>query len=58
MDFTEEYINWLKDLKGETLTEELIDQIMEHSYNLIQYAGREGYELAKEDIIETINRLQ
>lgn len=56
-----EFFAWLESLKnqeGQVLTNELIGEITEQVDILLAQAGREGYELAKEDIIETINRLQ
>lgn len=56
-----EFFEWLESLKsqqGQVLTDELIGEITEQVDILLAQAGREGYELAKEDIIETINRLQ
>ena len=53
-----EFFEWLESLQGQTLTSELIGEIIEQANIVIEDASREGYELAKEDIIETINRLQ
>ncbi len=58
MNGVEDFVNWLQSLEGQTLTEDLICEIVEQNSILIDNIGREGYELAKDDIIELITRLQ
>ena len=53
-----ELLEWLESLQGQTLTSELIGEITEQVNIIIDEVSREGYELAKEDIIEIINHLQ
>lgn len=53
-----EFFEWLESLQGQTLTVELTAEIIEQCDILFQDFGREGYELAKKDVIEVVNRLR
>lgn len=48
---------WLEHLDTQTLTDELKMEIIEYAETLLQTAYDEGYQQAKEDILEKINSL-
>lgn len=58
MNSVENFVNWLQGLQGETLTEDLLGEIIEQTSILIEDVGRDAYDLAKDDIIELITRLK
>lgn len=48
---------WLENLDTQTLTDELKREIIDYAEDLIDNARTEGYQQAKEDILEKINDL-
>ena len=48
---------WLENLDTQTLTDELKQEILEFAENLIEAAYDEGYQQAKEEILEKISSL-
>lgn len=49
-----EFEDWLKELATQTLTYELKDEILEKVEFLIEKSWNEGYDAAKQDIVEYI----
>jgi hypothetical protein len=58
MNSVEDFVNWLQRLEGETLTEDLICEIIEQNSILMDYVEKDGYETAKDDIIKLITGLE
>lgn len=53
----DQFVDWLKSLEIQTLTDELKQEIIDRVNDLIQDVFNEGYEQAKQNALEKINDL-